>query len=257
VNSGAFDPMPSVAAAIEEFRARNTPELAWWHVDGAFGLWARAASATRALAEGVEHADSWTIDGHKFLNLPYDSGVVLTRHPRAQRRAMAVHGAYLSSGSASAIQNPGALVPELSRRARGFVLWSALRQLGKRGVEDLVTRAVEHAQRLAEWLAAVPGLSVLNEVVYNQVVVRAEPPQGQASDLFTRELVVAIQTEGTCFPTPTVWRGAPALRFSVSNADTEGEDIVATAAAVARVYASLTGSTAAELRCGAARPRAR
>jgi glutamate/tyrosine decarboxylase-like PLP-dependent enzyme len=257
VNSGAFDPMLSLSAAIEEYRARSAPELAWWHVDGAFGLWARAASATRALAEGVEHADSWATDGHKFLNLPYDSGIVLTRHPRAQRRAMAVHGAYLSSGSASTIRNPGALVPELSRRARGFVLWSALRQLGKRGVEDLVTRSVEHAQCLAEWLGAVAGLSVLNEVVYNQVVLRAEPPRGQPSEAFTRELAVAIQREGTCYPTPTVWRGAPALRFSVSNADTEREDIVATAAAVARVYATLTGSAAAELRRDEARPPAR
>jgi glutamate/tyrosine decarboxylase-like PLP-dependent enzyme len=241
VNSGAFDPMPALGAALDEYRARHSPELAWWHVDGAFGLWARAASATRALADGVEHADSWTTDGHKLLNLPYDCGIVLTRHPRAQRRAMAVHGAYLSSGSTNVSQSPGALVPELSRRARGFVLWSALRQLGRCGVEELVTRTVENARRLADGLGAVPGLSVLNDVVYNQVVVRAEPARGNTPDQFARELVLAIQTEGTCYPTPTVWRGTPALRFSVSNADTASEDIVASTAAVARVYASLTG----------------
>jgi glutamate/tyrosine decarboxylase-like PLP-dependent enzyme len=239
VNSGAFDPMPAIGDAIDEYRARLAPELVWWHVDGAFGMWARAAALTSALAEGVERADSWATDGHKFLNLPYDSGIVLTRHPRAQRRAMAVHGAYLSSGSASAIQNPGSLAPELSRRARGFVLWSALRQLGRRGVEDLVTRCVELAGQLARGLDALAGLSVLNDVVYNQVVARAEPPPGGAADLFTRELCVALQREGTCYPTPTIWRGAPALRFSVSNADSRPEDIVATVAAVGRVYASL------------------
>jgi glutamate/tyrosine decarboxylase-like PLP-dependent enzyme len=240
VNSGAFDPMPELRTAIDEYRARHAPALAWWHIDGAFGLWARAAAATRALAEGIEHADSWATDGHKLLNLPYDSGIVLTRHPRAQRRAMAVHGAYLSSGNASVTENPGALVPELSRRARGFVLWAALRQLGRRGVEALVTRSVEQARRLADELGAVAGLSVLNDVVYNQVVVGAQPAAGQAPDAFTRELVVAIQAEGTCYPTPTVWRGAPALRFAISNAGTELDDIVASAAAVARVYAGLT-----------------
>jgi glutamate/tyrosine decarboxylase-like PLP-dependent enzyme len=241
VNSGAFDPLLEVSAALEAYRGRHAPELAWLHVDGAFGLWARAATATRELAQGVERADSWATDGHKFLNLPYDSGIVLSRHPRAQRRAMAVHGAYLSSGSTSATQNPGALVPELSRRARGFVLWSALRQLGKQGVEQLVTGCVEHARRLSLELARVPGLSVLNDVVFNQVVVRAEPPRGAAADVFTHELAVAVQREGTCYPTPTIWRGAPALRFSVSNADTGEGDIVASAAAVGRVYDSLVG----------------
>jgi glutamate/tyrosine decarboxylase-like PLP-dependent enzyme len=241
VNSGAFDPMPALSDALDAYRARHSPELAWLHVDGAFGLWARAAGSTQALAEGVERADSWATDGHKFLNLPYDSGIVLTRHPRAQRRAMALHAAYLSSGSRSAVQNPGALVPELSRRARGFVLWAALRQLGRRGVDELVSRCCALARELGTALAETPGLSVVNEVVYNQVVLGAEPAPGSTPEAFVRDLVVAIQREGTCYPTPTVWRGAPALRFSVSNADTTAVDIARSAAAVARVYASLRG----------------
>jgi len=241
VNSGAFDPMPALCDALERYRAKHTPELAWLHVDGAFGLWARTAASTRDLAAGAERADSWATDGHKFLNLPYDSGMVLTRHPRALRRAMAVHGAYLSSGSTSAVQNPGALVPELSRRARGFALWAGLRQLGQRGVSDLVTRCSALAGELARALGAVDGLAVVNEVVFNQVVLRAEPPHGAAPDAFIRDLVVAIQREGTCYPTPTVWRGTPALRFSVSNASTTPADISRSATAVARVYTELRG----------------
>jgi glutamate/tyrosine decarboxylase-like PLP-dependent enzyme len=239
VNSGAFDPMLEIVAALDEHRAAHGSELSWLHVDGAFGLWARAAEATRSLAAGVERADSWATDGHKFLNLPYDSGIVLTRHARAQRRAMAVHGAYLSSGNPSALQNPGALVPELSRRARGFVLWAALRQLGRSGVAALVTRCVEHARRLAAELGSLDGFSVLNDVVFNQVVVRAAPPVGLEAEAYTRALVVAIQRDGTCYPTPTLWRGAPALRFAISNADTREGDILASAAAVSRVDAAL------------------
>lgn len=241
VNSGAFDPLPALSDAIERYRARTAPELAWLHVDGAFGLWARAAASTSQLAAGAERADSWATDGHKFLNLPYDSGMALTRHPRALRRAMAVHGAYLSSGSSSAVQNPGALVPELSRRARGFVLWAALRQLGRRGVEELVTRCCTLARELAQALRALDGLEVINEVVFNQIVLRVEPPPGAAPDAFVRDLVVALQREGTCYPTPTVWRGGPALRFSVSNAGTTPADVARSADAVARVYAMLRG----------------
>jgi glutamate/tyrosine decarboxylase-like PLP-dependent enzyme len=244
VNSGAFDPLQDIAAALDEHRRAHGSELCWLHVDGAFGLWARAAETTRSLCEGVERADSWATDGHKFLNLPYDSGIVLTRHPRAQRRAMAVHGAYLSSGNPSSLGNPGALVPELSRRARGFVLWAALRQLGRQGVGALVTRCVEHARQLAALLRGCQGLSVLNEVVFNQVVVQATPRAGVPPEDFTRELVVAIQREGTCYPTPTVWRGAPALRFSISNVDTSPDDIRASADAVRRVFAALLASRA-------------
>ena len=238
VNSGAFDPLEPIAAALEAYRARHAAALGWLHVDGAFGLWARAAVATRELARGAERADSWATDGHKLLNLPYDSGLVLTRNPRAQRRAMAVHGAYLSSGSTSALSNPGALVPELSRRARGFALWAGLRQLGRGGVDQLVTGCVQRAAELAAALAAVPGLEVLNDVVFNQVVLGAEPAPGRDREAFIPELAVAIQRDGTCYPTPTIWRGAPALRFSVSNAETRSEDVRATADAVARVYAA-------------------
>jgi glutamate/tyrosine decarboxylase-like PLP-dependent enzyme len=171
--------------------------------------------------------------------VPYDSGLVLTRHPEAQRRAHAISAAYLSSGSTAALPNPSALTAELSRRARSFALWAALRELGRRGVDELVTRCAAHARRLAHELSAVAGLRVLNEVVFNQVVIGAEPPAGVAAHDAIRELCLALQREGSCYATPTLWRGSPALRFSVVNADTDAADIERSADAVRRVYATL------------------
>jgi glutamate/tyrosine decarboxylase-like PLP-dependent enzyme len=238
VNSGSFDPLPEVAAAVAEYRRAHEDALAWLHVDGAFGLWARVAPEKAELARGVELADSWATDAHKFLNVPYDAGIALSRHPRSQRRAMVAHGAYLSSGAYDAIAMPGAFAPELSRRARGFALWAALRQLGQQGLANLLTRVCELARQLAAELSRAPGVSVHNDVVLNQVVAGFEPPRGTTARDFTRDLVVAIQNEGTCYATPTIWRGAPAIRFSVINAETRGEDIMRSAHAVIAVYAS-------------------
>lgn len=240
VNSGAFDALDGIGSAVAEHRARGTAQAAWLHVDGAFGLWARAAAAHRELSRGAELADSWATDAHKFLNVPYDSGLVFTAHPAAHRRAMEVQGAYLSSGSAARAQAPGAYTVELSRRARGFALWAALRELGRDGVDALVTRCVALAQLLARELVQVPGLSIQNDVVFNQVVVAAEAPQGRDSREFTSELALALQREGTCYTTPTLWRGAPALRFSVINASTTPGDILRSARALAAVYAELS-----------------
>jgi glutamate/tyrosine decarboxylase-like PLP-dependent enzyme len=239
VNSGAFDPLPELHQAITDYRTEHGKDSCWLHLDGAFGLWARAAASSAELARGADLADSWATDGHKFLNVPYDSGIVLTRHSRSHRRAMEVHGAYLHSGTTTASPAPGAFAPELSRRARGFALWAALRQLGRRGVDELVTRCVSHARLMATELGRASGLEVLNDVVFNQVVVQAQPPASVAPRDFTRDLVVAIQREGTCYATPTLWRGTPALRFSVINADTTAEDIQSSAEAVKRVYARL------------------
>jgi glutamate/tyrosine decarboxylase-like PLP-dependent enzyme len=155
---------------------------------------------------------------------------------------MAISAAYLPSAGASSVPNPGALVPDLSRRARGFVLWAALRQLGRSGLEAWVTRSVDLARRLATELSRVEGLRVLNEVVFNVIVVRAEPPPRVAIDAFTRDLLVALHADGTCYPTPTVWRGSPGLRFAVSNVTTTAEDVLATAGALARVYGELLRS---------------
>jgi glutamate/tyrosine decarboxylase-like PLP-dependent enzyme len=235
VNSGAFDPLDEIGAVLAEHRESRAESDSWLHVDGAFGLWARATRSYAHLARGAELADSWATDAHKFLNVPYDCGIALTRHPRAHRRAMAIQGSYLSSGAESGA-NPGVFTLELSRRARGFVLWAALRQLGSRGLDELVTRCSELARLLADELGPAQGISILNDVVFNQAVVKLEGPPGCDAKDWTRRLALAIQAEGTCYPTPTVWRSTPALRFSIVNCDTTPDDIARSAAAVIKVY---------------------
>jgi len=236
VNSGAFDPLDEIGAALAEHRANRSEHVSWLHIDGAFGLWARATRSYADLARGAELADSWATDAHKFLNVPYDCGIVLTRHPRAHRRAMAIQGPYLSSGAESTGGNPGVFAPELSRRARGFALWAALRQLGSRGLDELVTRCCELARLLAGQFSAVHGMTILNEVVFNQVVLKLKAPPGYEASEWTRRIALAIQTEGTCYPTPTIWRATPALRFSIVNSDTTPDDIARSATAVVSVY---------------------
>jgi glutamate/tyrosine decarboxylase-like PLP-dependent enzyme len=236
VNSGAFDPLDEIAAVVAEHRKGRAESDSWLHIDGAFGLWARATQSYAHLARGAELADSWATDAHKFLNVPYDCGITLTRHPRAHRSAMAIQGPYLSSGAEHDAANPGVFAPELSRRARGFVLWAALRQLGSRGLDELVTRCCELARLLADQLRAAPGISILNDVVFNQVVVKLKAPPGCEEKEWTRRMALAIQTEGTCYPTPTVWRSTPALRFSIVNGDTTPSDIARSTAAVIKVY---------------------
>jgi glutamate/tyrosine decarboxylase-like PLP-dependent enzyme len=149
---------------------------------------------------------------------------------------MAIHGPYLSSGAEGTGSNPGVFAPELSRRARGFALWAALRQLGSRGLDELVTRCCELARLLAGKLGVVHGMTILNEVVFNQVVLKLKAPAGYEAEDWTRRMALAIQTEGTCYPTPTIWRATPALRFSIVNCETSADDIARSAAAVINVY---------------------
>lgn len=208
VNTGAFDPATAIVP-----RAREAG--AWVHVDGAFGLWAAAAPARAALMAGFEAADSWATDAHKWLNVPYDSGLVLVRDPEALRGAMTVSAAYLPEGG---LRDPADFTPELSRRARGVELWAALRALGRSGLADLVERCCRHALRFADGLAAA-GHRILNEVVLNQVLVSF----GDADR--TRRVIAAIQEEGTCWCGGTVWQGHAAMRVSVSSWATTEHDV--------------------------------
>jgi glutamate/tyrosine decarboxylase-like PLP-dependent enzyme len=208
VNTGAFDP---AEALVPRARAAG----AWVHVDGAFGLWARAAPGLAALARGLEGADSWATDLHKLLNVPYDSGVALVRDEGALRAAMGMSAAYLPVGQ---LRDPAQYTPELSRRARGVEVWAALRALGRAGLAELVERCCRHARRFAEGLAAA-GHHVLNEVVLNQVVVSF----GDAER--TRRVVEAIQRDGTCWCGGTTWQGHTAMRISVCSWATTEADV--------------------------------
>ena len=222
VNTGAFDPLAEIAAIA----ARRG---AWLHVDGAFGLWAAAVPDLRAQVEGLDRADSWATDAHKWLNVPYDSGIVITAHPAAHRAAMGQTAAYLIRADEGR-RDPSDWVPELSRRARAIAVYATLRALGRRGVRDLVSRCCALARRMAGRLAAEPGVRILNDVVLNQVLVRCEDRSGAN---ITPDVIACVQQDGTCWLGGTTWADAPAMRISVSGWSTTERDIDRSAGAIA------------------------
>jgi glutamate/tyrosine decarboxylase-like PLP-dependent enzyme len=225
VNTGSFDPLPEIADAAEAAGA-------WLHVDGAFGLWAAASPRRRHLVEGAERADSWATDGHKWLNVPYDSGIALCRHPEAHRAAMGVTASYLVQSDAGGPRDALDWVPEFSRRARGFAIYAAIRSLGRTGVAELVERCCGHARRFAELLGAEDGVEILNDVVLNQVLVRFHD-----DDARTSEVIRLVQEEGEAWMSGTVWHGVGAMRLSVSNWQTSEDDVQRTVAAIRRAVA--------------------
>jgi glutamate/tyrosine decarboxylase-like PLP-dependent enzyme len=221
VNTGAFDP-------AEEICARAHEAGAWVHVDGAFGLWAAAAPKRARLAAGFAEADSWAMDAHKWLNVPYDSGLAFVRNPEHLRAAMAASAAaYAILGEA---REPAQYTPEASRRARGVEVWAALRSLGRAGVAELIERNCRYAARLAEGLRAA-GYQILNEVALNQVLVSF----GEAD--LTRQVIAALQAEGTCWCGGTVWQGKTAMRISVSSWATTDADVERSLEAMLRIAA--------------------
>ncbi len=228
VNTGAFDPL---AELIEIAHQRD----AWVHVDGAFGIWAAAVPSMRALMEGHAAADSWSTDAHKWLNVPYDSGLVFVRDAAAHHAAMTLGAEYYVE-TAGGERDPYNWVPESSRRARGFPVLAALRSLGRSGLVDLVERDCAHARRMADRLAAGSHVTILNEVVLNQVLVRFEAsrddPDGSAGDVRTRAVIDAVQRDGTCWLGGTMWAGRAAMRVSVSGWQTTADDIERSADAI-------------------------
>jgi glutamate/tyrosine decarboxylase-like PLP-dependent enzyme len=224
VNTGAMDPM---AEAIDAVRSRA--HGAWVHVDGAFGLWARASLVHRGLLEGVECADSWATDAHKWLNVPYDCGLALVRDGNPLRAAMAVSADYLPAQTGRL--NPSDQTPELSRRARGVDVWAALRSLGRQGVAEMIDRHCRQARRFADGLRAA-GATILNDVLLNQVLVRLR------DDDATRRFIAAVQADGTCWCGATVWQGQAAMRISVSSWATTDDDVTRSLEALVRLAAS-------------------
>jgi glutamate/tyrosine decarboxylase-like PLP-dependent enzyme len=218
VNTGAFDPADQICAAAKE-------QGAWVHVDGAFGLWARVSTAYAHLTRGIENADSWATDAHKWPNAGYDSGVVLVRNGAALRASLGMVAAYLEPG---ARREPMHHTPEASRRARGVELWATLKSLGKTGLRELIERTCAQAQRFAKGLRGA-GFNVLNDVVINQVLVSFGAPE------VTREVIRRVQEEGTCWCGGTVWQGNTAMRISVSSWATTPADVERSLKAILRI----------------------
>lgn len=223
VNTGAFDSIGDICDVAHEAGA-------FVHVDGAFGLWARASAEQAHLSAGIEKGDSWATDAHKWLNVPYDSGIAFVRDGDALRAAMAVTSDYLPTDTTN--RNPSDYTPELSRRARGIEVWAALLALGRDGVEKLVARHCRQARRFAEGLSAA-GFEILNEVVLNQVLVAF----GDAER--TARVIAAIQAEGTCWAGITVWQGRTAMRISVISWATSDADVERSIDAIIRTASAL------------------
>ncbi len=220
VNTGCFDRFDQLADICERHGA-------WLHVDGAVGLWAAASPQFDSLTAGLQRADSWSTDAHKWLNVPYDCGFIAVAEPGALRGAMGIAAPYLTARPEA--RDSYQFVPESSRRARGFVLYAALRSLGRKGAAELVERTSSLARLMAAELGADPSLEVINDVVINQVLVGVV---GDQSGDITREAVTRIQRDGTCWLSGTTWRGRPAIRISVCNWRTTEDDIRRSAGAI-------------------------
>jgi glutamate/tyrosine decarboxylase-like PLP-dependent enzyme len=237
VNSGAFDPFEEIIAIGHEHGA-------WVHIDGAFGIWAAAVPSLRQHMRGHAAADSWSTDAHKWLNVPYDSGLTFVRDADAHHAAMTLGAAYYVE-TAGAERDNYNWVPESSRRARGFAVLAALRSIGRSGLVELIERDCGLARRMADRLADGPRVAILNDVVLNQVLVRFEGAAGEpaeAGDIRTRAVVDAVQRDGTLWLGGTTWAGRPAIRVSVSGWSTTEADIDRSAAAVLACAAAVDGT---------------
>ncbi|TAK02315.1 MAG: aspartate aminotransferase family protein [Chloroflexota bacterium] len=242
VNTGAFDPLPEIVAVVRELAN------GWLHVDGAFGLWAATAPTLRHLTAGLADADSWTTDAHKWLNVPYDSGIAIVRDAAAHHAAMTLGAAYYVE-TAGGERDPYNWVAESSRQARGFAIYAALRSLGRDGLAAMIERGCALARRMADGLRDDPGVAILNDVVLNQVLVRFAPPGGADPtapdpdvDAFTREVIAAVQADGTCWLGGTTWHGMAAMRISVSNWSTTEADADLSVTAIRRCRDNVAAS---------------
>jgi glutamate/tyrosine decarboxylase-like PLP-dependent enzyme len=224
VNTGACDDLAAACQAAHRHEA-------WVHVDGAFGLWAAVSPSKKGLVSGIERADSWAVDGHKWLNVPYDTGYVFCADSAAHAASMTYTAAYLEGQGMGADRDPSDYAPESSRRARGFASWAALRELGREGLAELVDRCCTLARRFGEQLAEVEGVEIGNEIVLNQVLLSF------GSDERTDRLIAAVQRDGTCWMGGTTWRGRRYMRIPVSNWSTTEDDVDRSVAAIKRLLA--------------------
>lgn len=224
INTGAYDPFGDIVEIAHGAGA-------WVHVDGAFGLWARATAAHKHLTAGIEGADSWVTDGHKWLQVPYDSGFAIVRDREAHQRAMTQWSSYLPN-VAQGDRVPSAYVPELSRRARGTPVWAMLKTLGRRGVAELVERHCNFARQFADQLGKEPGIRIMNEITINQVIANFGEGDAEARQAATEAVIARVQQDGTCFVGGANWHGDWVMRISVSSGATTAGDVEQSAAAI-------------------------
>ena len=231
VNTGAADPIGEIAAIARE-------RGAWLHVDGAFGLWAAVSRSRRHLTAGIEQADSIAADAHKWLNVPYDSGIVLTAHAGAHQRALLTPAHYIQTTAGE--RDPRAFTPDESRRARALPIYAALRTLGRGGAGEIVDRCCALAARMASLLARDARVRILNDVVLNQVLAQFRPPGGgdESAAALTRTVIERVQADGICWAGGTEWQGQTAMRVSISNWSTTPDDIDRSAAAILSALAA-------------------
>jgi glutamate/tyrosine decarboxylase-like PLP-dependent enzyme len=229
INSGAFDRFADIVPLARKAGA-------WLHVDGAFGLWARASSTKRQIAAGIEDADSWATDGHKWLQTPYDSGYAIVRNELAHRRAVTIAASYLPI-AAEGERDPTHYVPELSRRARGFAAWAMIKHLGRSGIAAMVERHCHVARVMSGMLASEPGIEILNDVVLNQIIVRfGSGETTERGDKLTRDTITRIQAEGECFAGGAIWRGRQIMRLSVISWETDVDEGKRSAEVIIRAW---------------------
>ncbi|MEA2517473.1 MAG: hypothetical protein QOG16_1311 [Actinomycetota bacterium] len=227
VNSGSFDPIGEIVDITHENEG-------WVHVDGAFGLWAAASETYRHLLVGFGRADSWATDAHKWLNVPYDSGLIFCAHPDSHRGAMGVRASYLIQSENDAERDQMDWNPEFSRRARGFALYAAIRTLGRSGIVEIIDRCCANAQRFAAKLSDRDDIEILNDVLLNQVLVRFLSPDGD-HDARTQAVITGVQEEGTCWLSGSTWQGKGVMRISVSNWATTADDVDRSVDAILKV----------------------
>jgi glutamate/tyrosine decarboxylase-like PLP-dependent enzyme len=232
INTGVFDPVDAIADITHERQG-------WLHVDGAFGLWARACPAKAHLANGIEKADSWATDGHKWLQAPYDTGYAFVRNAEAHRQAMRIEASYLTA-SEQGVHDPRNYVPELSRRARGFATWAMISALGRQGIADMIESHCQLAQAMSQRLTEEPGIYVLNEVELNQFVVRfGSPTSSEAFDQKTKAVISRVQADGVCFVSGAAWKGLWIMRVSIISWPTTSTDVLRAADAIVDAWRSI------------------
>lgn len=229
INSGAFDPFDAIVKLAKSHNA-------WLHADGAFGLWVQCVPEKSHYCDGIEHCDSWSVDGHKWLQVPYDSGFAIINNPQAHQRAMDITASYLNAAPDDA-RTPCHYVPELSRRARGFAVWAVIKSLGRSGIREIVARHCDCARHLQQLLSNQPGITILNDVVINQLAIAfGESQDMTVNDRYTEQVIANVQAENRVYVSGASWQNRQIMRVSIISQHTSSKDIELLADSIIRAW---------------------